>query len=164
MIFPFLVLVLSNECDNRNAYINGITVIGDNTRMDNLMCCDGYSSEDTVEWDFAGSRDVDSGATFRIAELPRYCPSTSTCLDRSFTVVCTMREVITLQFGQLANHVGTHFWNTQVSARVKAFHFHSIDISLHRRSISTIPLIPTMTFHPINWTTTYFIGQVYRLQ
>ncbi|CDS11095.1 hypothetical protein LRAMOSA03359 [Lichtheimia ramosa] len=24
-----------------------------------------------------------------------------------------MREVITLQFGQLANYVGTHFWNTQ---------------------------------------------------
>jgi hypothetical protein len=26
-----------------------------------------------------------------------------------------MHEVITLQFGQQANHVGTHFWNAQVS-------------------------------------------------
>lgn len=25
-----------------------------------------------------------------------------------------MREIVTLQFGQQANHVGTHFWNTQV--------------------------------------------------
>lgn len=25
-----------------------------------------------------------------------------------------MHEVVTLQFGQQANYVGTHFWNTQV--------------------------------------------------
>lgn len=27
-----------------------------------------------------------------------------------------MREVVTLQFGQQSNHVGTHFWNAQVSS------------------------------------------------
>ena len=26
-----------------------------------------------------------------------------------------MYEIITLQLGQLANYVGTHFWNAQVS-------------------------------------------------
>lgn len=25
-----------------------------------------------------------------------------------------MREIVTLQFGQQSNYVGTHFWNTQV--------------------------------------------------
>lgn len=25
-----------------------------------------------------------------------------------------MREILTLQLGSLANHVGTHFWNSQV--------------------------------------------------
>jgi hypothetical protein len=32
-----------------------------------------------------------------------------------------MHEVITLQFGQQANHVGTHFWNAQVS-----LNFHTV--------------------------------------
>ena len=28
-----------------------------------------------------------------------------------------MREIITLQLGSIANHVGTHFWNAQVIAQ-----------------------------------------------
>jgi hypothetical protein len=31
-------------------------------------------------------------------------------------VVGTMREIVTLQFGEQSNYLGTHFWNTQVSA------------------------------------------------
>jgi hypothetical protein len=27
-----------------------------------------------------------------------------------------MREIVTLQFGEQSNYLGTHFWNTQVSA------------------------------------------------
>jgi hypothetical protein len=27
-----------------------------------------------------------------------------------------MREIVTLQFGERSNYLGTHFWNTQVSA------------------------------------------------
>ena len=26
-----------------------------------------------------------------------------------------MREIVTLQFGERSNYLGTHFWNTQVS-------------------------------------------------
>jgi hypothetical protein len=36
-------------------------------------------------------------------------------LDNNTAFDYKMHEVITLQFGQQANHVGTHFWNAQVS-------------------------------------------------
>jgi hypothetical protein len=39
-----------------------------------------------------------------IPRLPTYIPH----------IYILMHEVITLQFGQQANYVGTHYWNTQV--------------------------------------------------
>jgi hypothetical protein len=32
------------------------------------------------------------------------------------SLVYTMHEIVTLQFGQQSNYLGTHFWNTQVGS------------------------------------------------
>lgn len=32
-----------------------------------------------------------------------------------------MREIVTLQFGQQANYLGTHYWNTQVGNTIWAY-------------------------------------------
>lgn len=32
-----------------------------------------------------------------------------------------MREIVTLQFGERSNYLGTHFWNTQVSTSLLLF-------------------------------------------
>jgi hypothetical protein len=32
-----------------------------------------------------------------------------------------MHEIVTLQFGEQSNYLGTHFWNTQVSALPSPF-------------------------------------------
>jgi hypothetical protein len=32
-----------------------------------------------------------------------------------------MHEILTLQLGSLANHVATHFWNTQVALMALAY-------------------------------------------
>jgi hypothetical protein len=37
-----------------------------------------------------------------------------------------MREIVTLQLGSLANHVGTHFWNSQV----EVYSYTNIQISI----------------------------------
>jgi hypothetical protein len=46
-------------------------------------------------------------------------------LNNNVTFDFNMHEVITLQFGQQANHVGTHFWNAQVSLNVHNVPSHS---------------------------------------
>jgi hypothetical protein len=33
-----------------------------------------------------------------------------------WSLVDTMHEIVTLQFGQQSNYLGTHFWNTQVGS------------------------------------------------
>lgn len=33
-----------------------------------------------------------------------------------------VREIITLQFGELSNYVATHFWNTQVRKHTQNIH------------------------------------------
>jgi hypothetical protein len=51
----------------------------------------------------------------------RFCYELISSLNNNVILDCEMHEVITLQFGQQANHVGTHFWNAQVS-----LNFHNV--------------------------------------
>lgn len=50
-----------------------------------------------------------------------------------------MHEVVTLQFGQQANYVGTHFWNAQVSPLFNFQHHskrnHHIQTSNHKQQM-----------------------------
>lgn len=48
-----------------------------------------------------------------------------------------MREIVTLQFGERSNYLGTHFWNTQVSCTA------SISIIAHHCSITSFKITIT---------------------
>jgi Misato Segment II tubulin-like domain len=41
-----------------------------------------------------------------------------------------MHEILTLQLGNLANHVATHFWNAQVALNVYVVFTLSFDLAL----------------------------------
>lgn len=47
------------------------------------------------------------------------------------------REIITLQFGNFANHVGCHFWNIQVGLKLTSLNFaiYSICLQFARSSM-----------------------------
>jgi len=54
-----------------------------------------------------------------------------------------MREIITLQLGQQANYLATHFWNTQASILpfmfLSLFIFYSISVHLPSPTFKTHP-------------------------
>lgn len=43
-----------------------------------------------------------------------------------------MREILTIQLGSIANHVGTHFWNAQVSYNVVQYSIYLFDTNIGR--------------------------------
>ena len=62
-----------------------------------------------------------------------------------FSAISAMHEILTIQFGHRANHIATHFWNTQVVLPYYVAVPHSHSTRLFDRNLTSHMTVPKLS-------------------